>query len=104
MAHLTVRASAVSQPPQLELTTTSIDMDVKSNLNILSLGKPAQTSHKEPIITGCIDAGGAQAVSQLRILEHLMEKISQDNRGTSQGIVKRPCEVFDVIGGVGTGG
>jgi hypothetical protein len=79
-------------------------MDLRSNLNILSLGKPAQMSHKERIITGGIDAGGTQAVSQLRILEHLMEKISQDNQGTSQGIVQRPCEVFDVIGGVGTGG
>ena len=79
-------------------------MDVRSSLNILSLGKPSQTSNKEGLITGFIDAGGAQAVSQLRILEHLMEKISQDNQGASQGIVKRPCEIFDVIGGVGTGG
>jgi hypothetical protein len=75
-------------------------MDMRSNLNILSLGKPVQISYEERILTGGIDAGGAQAVSQLRILEHLMEQISQDN----QGMVKRPCEVFDVIGGVGTGG
>jgi hypothetical protein len=56
------------------------------------------------MVTCGIDAGGAQAISQLRILEHLMEKISQADQSASQGIVKRPCEVFDVIGGVGTGG
>ena len=85
-------------------TVGTVDMDMRSNLNILSLGKPVQISYEERILTGGIDAGGAQAVSQLRILEHLMEKISQDNQGASQGIVKRPCEIFDVIGGVGTGG
>jgi hypothetical protein len=75
-------------------------MDVRSNLKVLSLGEPVQISHEERIITGGIDAGGSQAISQLRILEHLMEQISESN----EGIVKRPCEVFDVIGGVGTGG
>ena len=85
-------------------TAGASDTDARSSLNILSLGKPSQTSNKERLITGGIDAGGAQAVSQLRILEHLMEKISKDNQGTSKAIVKRPCEVFDVIGGVGTGG
>jgi hypothetical protein len=85
-------------------TTGAVEMEVRSGLKLLSLGKPAQTSHKGQIITGVIDAGGAQAVSQLCILEHLMEKISQDNQGTSQGLLQRPYEVFDVIGGVGTGG
>jgi hypothetical protein len=51
-----------------------------------------------------IDAGGAQAVSQLQILNHVMERISQDVQSSSEGAVKRPCEVFDVIGGVGSGG
>jgi hypothetical protein len=86
------------------MTARAVDTDVRGSLNILSLGKAAQTSYRERLTTCGIDAGGAQAVSQLRILEHLMEKISQDNQGLSQGIVKRPCEVFDVIGGVGTGG
>jgi hypothetical protein len=85
-------------------TAGTVDMDVRSNLNILSLGKPVQISHEERIITCSIDAGGSQAISQLCILEHLMEKISHDDQTASQGMVKRPCEVFDVIGGVGTGG
>jgi hypothetical protein len=79
-------------------------MDARGSLNVLSLGKPAQTSHRERPITSGIDAGGAQAVSQLHILTHLMERISRDNESAFQGIIKRPCEVFDVIGGVGTGG
>jgi hypothetical protein len=90
--------------PQLELTAGTMDMDIRGGLNVLSLGKPARTSDRERLITCGIDAGGPRAVSQLCILEHLMEQISQDSQGTFQGKVKRPCEVFDVIGGVGTGG
>jgi hypothetical protein len=33
-----------------------------------------------------------------------MERLSKDENGDSQGAVKRPCDVFDIIGGVGTGG
>jgi hypothetical protein len=55
------------------------------------------------LISG-IDAGGPRAVSQLLILKDVMEKLSKDESGDSRGIVKRPCEVFDMIGGVGTGG
>ena len=33
-----------------------------------------------------------------------MERLSKDESGDSEGIIKRPCEVFDMIGGVGTGG
>jgi hypothetical protein len=55
-------------------------------------------------LTCGIDAGGPQGVSQLLILKEVMEKLSKDELGDSHGIVKRPCEVFDMIGGVGTGG
>jgi hypothetical protein len=56
------------------------------------------------ILTSCIDAGGPQGVSQLLILKDVMERLSKDEIGDSQGIMKRPYEVFDMIGGVGTGG
>ena len=56
------------------------------------------------MLTRCIDAGGPQGISQLLILKEVMERLSKDEIGDFQGIVKRPCEVFDVIGGVGTGG
>lgn len=78
--------------------------DTRSNLKLLSLGKHMRTSHNGQIITDSTDAGGAQAVSQLHILCDVMEKISQDTNGRFHGVMKRPCEVFDVIGGTGTGG
>ena len=56
------------------------------------------------MLTGGIDAGGPQGISQLLILKDVMERLSGDESGDSHGTVKRPCEVFDVIGGVGTGG
>jgi hypothetical protein len=56
------------------------------------------------MLTSCIDAGGPQGLSQLLILKDVMERLSKDERGDFQGTVKRPCEVFDMIGGVGTGG
>jgi hypothetical protein len=88
----------------MSATAGTVEMNVRSGLKLLSLGMSIYTNNIGQRITGGTDAGGAQAVSQLRILEHVMEKISQDNEGTSEGILKRPCEVFDVIGGVGTGG
>jgi hypothetical protein len=60
------------------MTTTTaegVDMEAKRGVKLLSLGEPAHTSHDERIITRSIDAGGTQAVSQLRILHHVMEKI-----------------------------
>jgi hypothetical protein len=56
------------------------------------------------MLTSCIDAGGPQGVSQLLILKDVMEKLSRDETRESQATVKRPCDVFDMIGGVGTGG
>jgi hypothetical protein len=73
-------------------------------LNFSVLVSPPYISHDEQIPTSGIDACGVQAVSQLRILDHVMERIFKDHQSPSHGIVKRPCEVFDVIGGVGSGG
>ena len=56
------------------------------------------------MLTRCIDAGGPQGISQLLILKDVMERLSKGESGDSEGKVKRPCEVFDMIGGVGTGG
>jgi hypothetical protein len=56
------------------------------------------------MLTGGIDAGGPQGISQLLILKDVMERLSRDESGESQLTVKRPYDVFDMIGGVGTGG
>jgi hypothetical protein len=85
-------------------TSVAVDMDIKRGLKLLSLGKQLRISYSEQTITSGIDAGGAQGISQLQILDHIMEKISNGTQGLSQRVVKRPCEVFDAIGGTGTGG
>jgi hypothetical protein len=51
-----------------------------------------------------IDAGGPRGISQLMILKNVMESLSHSFGVVSEVVVKRPCEVFDAIGGVGTGG
>jgi hypothetical protein len=55
------------------------------------------------MLTIGIDAGGPQGASQLLVLKDVMDRLSKDEIGDSHGM-KRPCEVFDLIGGVGTGG
>jgi hypothetical protein len=78
--------------------------DSKRPISLLSLGKITFIVIMNGMLTIFIDAGGPQGISQLLILKDVMERLSNDERGDSQGIVKRPCEVFDMIGGVGTGG
>ena len=47
------------------------------------------------------DAGGPRAISQLTILVSLMDRLNSEGSIQEQ---KRPWEVFDMIGGTGTGG
>jgi hypothetical protein len=46
-----------------------------------------------------LDGGGVRALSILLILEHLMAKANQGRE-----LPLRPCQVFDLIAGTGTGG
>jgi hypothetical protein len=85
-------------------STTGAETGTKSNLKLLSFGKFSRTHHNNRRITDGTDAGGPQAVSQLGILIHVMDRVSRDTNGHLSGGVKRPCEVFDAIGGTGTGG
>jgi len=71
---------------------------------LLSLGRRAFTDIMSYGLTFGVDAGGPQGISQLLILKDVMEKLSEDEISNSEGSVKRPCEVFDMIGGSGTGG
>ncbi|KIM27338.1 hypothetical protein M408DRAFT_24562, partial [Serendipita vermifera MAFF 305830] len=48
-----------------------------------------------------LDAGGSRGISQLVILDHLMYRLNHDTRSNPP---ERPCTVFDIIGGVGSGG
>jgi hypothetical protein len=97
-------SSARLDQTTMSATARIVDMDVINGLKLLSLGTSMHTNHVERRITSGIDAGGAQGVSQLQILDHVTKKVSYDSGSSSQGMTKRPCDVFDVIGGVGTGG
>jgi hypothetical protein len=86
------------------ITPSATENDPKRPISLLSLGKTMFIVIMSGMLTSCIDAGGPQGISQLLILKEVMERLSKDESGEFQGTVKRPCEVFDMIGGVGTGG
>ena len=49
-----------------------------------------------------LDGGGVRGLSTLYILKGLMDRLNQKRPyGTPK---KKPCEVFDLIGGTSTGG
>jgi len=58
----------------------------------------------DKLLTARIDAGGPLGISQLMVLKNVMESLSRGSIDDSEEVVKRPCEVFHAIGGVGTGG
>ena len=49
-----------------------------------------------------IDGGGLQGITTLIVLDKLLKTISQESEDPEK--VLRPCDVFDVISGTGTGG
>jgi patatin-like phospholipase/acyl hydrolase len=50
-----------------------------------------------------LDGGGVRGLSTLYILKSLMERLNHE-RQTANLLPVKPCEVFDLIGGTGTGG
>ncbi|KIM21662.1 hypothetical protein M408DRAFT_29367 [Serendipita vermifera MAFF 305830] len=60
--------------------------------------------HTNGISILSLDAGGPRGISQLEILRNIMDKLADDEDDCPHPIIKRPCEVFTVIGGTGTGG
>ena len=57
----------------------------------------------EPLRILTLDGGGLQATSTLLILDKVLEGIAKENRIPKRD-KPRPCDVFDVIAGIGTGG
>jgi hypothetical protein len=85
-------------------TLSATGNDPKRPISLLALGKNSFTVSMNRLLIDGTDAGGPQGISQLLILKDVMKKLSKDESGDSRGTVKRPCEIFDMIGGVGTGG
>ena len=57
----------------------------------------------KPLRILTLDGGGLQAISTLLILNNILEAIAKQN-GVPKRKKPRPCDVFDVIAGIGTGG
>lgn len=57
---------------------------------------------KKPLKILTIDGGGLQAISTLLILDKLLDTIAKTNKAPN--LRPRPCDVFDVIAGIGAGG
>ncbi|KAI4087771.1 MAG: hypothetical protein L6R37_008284 [Teloschistes peruensis] len=56
----------------------------------------------KPLKILTIDGGGLQAISSLLILDNLLKEITRNNKVV--GSKPRPCDIFDVIAGIGSGG
>lgn len=69
-------------------------------LKILSLGESSLLNYSLRYLQN-LDGGHGRGISGLQILQRLMEKIKD---AQSLPEVPRPCELFDLIGGTGTGG
>jgi patatin-like phospholipase/acyl hydrolase len=50
-----------------------------------------------------LDGGGVRGLSTLYVLNSLMAQLNHERQAKNLPSVK-PCEVFDLIGGTGTGG
>ena len=57
----------------------------------------------KPLRILTLDGGGLQAISTLLILSNILDAIAKQN-GVPKKEKPRPCDVFDVIAGIGTGG
>jgi patatin-like phospholipase/acyl hydrolase len=63
--------------------------------------------NQNPLRILSLDGGGVRGISSLYILKKVMAQISREQRITNdpeQSPLPRPCDVFDLICGTGTGG
>ena len=71
------------------------EKDYVSSVSVSHLSPISRLSHH------WTDVGGARAISQLEILAKLMTKLNSESPNEE---TKCPCDVFNMIGGTGTGG
>ncbi|KAG6867431.1 hypothetical protein C0993_002819 [Termitomyces sp. T159_Od127] len=80
----------------------STDLPTPHGLRLLALGRlipVLHTSLGSDILNP--DDGGTRGLSELLIIQELMNRIKSINKAA---VVPKPCQYFDMIGGVGTGG
>ncbi|KAG6808207.1 hypothetical protein H0H92_005051, partial [Tricholoma furcatifolium] len=87
------------------MKNTNIQMSDGRGLRLLALGIIASfAKHLRALICLypiAIDDGGIRGLSELIILEEIMKRLKHLENAES---VPKPCDYFDIIGGVGTGG
>ena len=65
-------------------------------------GEPEPVDHTGLCLLS-LDGGGVRGLSMLYILKALMTQLNHEREGNGAPKLK-PCEVFDLIGGISTGG
>jgi patatin-like phospholipase/acyl hydrolase len=65
--------------------------------------EPKPDPHSRRFYLLSLDGGGVRGLSSLYVLKGLMVRLNDQRQSIGLARVK-PCEVFDLIGGTGTGG
>lgn len=75
-----------------------MDQDVAQ---VQSYGGPPNRLDTDGLCLLSLDGGGVRGLSTLYILKSIMDRL---NNGLTEEARKKPCEIFDLIGGTSTGG
>ena len=98
---VTYKKLLISQP-YLARTFDNIALSLSASISIPPRNMATLSEPSEPLRILTIDGGGLQGVSTLLILQRLLNSIAKNNGGADGK--PRPCDVFDVIAGIGSGG
>jgi len=75
--------------------------EIQRGLSLLSLGKDISFGHYLGLNSSFIDGGGIRGLSSLIILREVLYRIKVKDDLPD---IPRPCDLFDLAGGSGTGG
>jgi hypothetical protein len=95
---LTLSHAEAADAGNLSLTEKDNIQQIPANLSRSTTTQAASLPRKCRNLLS-LDGGGLRGLSILYILQHLMAKVNKN-----QDPPLKPCEVFDLIGGSGTGG
>lgn len=63
----------------------------------------AQTLENTGYCLLSLDGGGVRGLATLRVLQSIMTRLNNDREDAGL-LPRKPCEIFDLIGGTSTGG